>query len=413
MTTPSSAPPLAKATLYRLVDAKQSNAAKPPPPTVDTKNVVVVQFNPTSLKIGYTNEATGGDTTKGQAKQSAVEGHSTLTFDLEFDTAEGENGQPIDVRTKTTKVLDFVRPSKENSANPPPRIRFIWGTFVFNGIVNSVNEEVDYFDAEGRALRAKLSVSIKEQNLDLEANKSGPAERNSNAASTPGEPARSGGPGSSPTKNPLLTVAAQAGESVQQALSRVNALPDQWRSAMAGLQSPLNLAAGTAIQLGPEVSATAGTASTAFGADAAITTDQSVSGAVSAAAEASAGFSLAASGGVERSATAVAAIQTGTEITKARAGFAVPAARADGRIAQSPDTDQRSVTYGRSVPLQARPEAVTAGGARVGGPAAVSARAASSELPESRGAASAPWQQLPASSGSGRRCRDGCRSTMR
>lgn len=110
MTSPSSAAPLAKATLYRLLDTPQSNAAKPTPPKVDTNNVVTVQFNPTSLKISYTNETSGGETTKGQAKQSPVQGHSTLTVDLEFDTAEGENGQPVDVRVKTAKVLDLSGP---------------------------------------------------------------------------------------------------------------------------------------------------------------------------------------------------------------------------------------------------------------------------------------------------------------
>jgi Contractile injection system tube protein len=366
MTSPSSAAPLAKATLYRLLDTPQSNAAKPTPPTVDTKNVVTVQFNPTSLKISYTNETSGGETTKGQAKQSPVQGHSTLTFDLEFDTAEGEDGQPVDVRDKTSKVLEFVRPLKENPANPPPRIRFVWGAFVFNGIVNSVNEEIDYFDADGRALRAKLSLSIKEQNLDFEVNKSGPANRNANAASKPGEPARAGGPGSGPTKNPLQTIAAQAGESVQQALSRVNALPEQWRSAMGGLQSPLNLAAGTPIQLGPEVSATAGTATTAFGADQVLPTDSSVSGAVSASEEVSAGFSLAASGGIGASVSAVAAARTSAETSSARGAFSVPAApataaptataRASGRARDVHDVDRRSETYGRAVPLRARPQ---------------------------------------------------------
>jgi len=149
-------------------------------------------------------------------------------------------------------------------------------------------------------------------------------------------------------------------------LSRVNALPEQWRSAMKGLQSPLNLAAGTPIELGPEVSATAGTATTAFGADPLLPTDSSVSGAVSASDEVSAGFSLAASGGIGSSVNAVAAAQTTAETSAARGAFSVPAAtappmatasaRAAGRARDVHDVDRRSETYGRAVPLRARPQ---------------------------------------------------------
>jgi Contractile injection system tube protein len=412
MTAPSPTPKLAKATLYKLVETKQPNAAKPTPPTVDLKSATPVQFNPTTLKISYTNEASGGDTTKGQAKQSPVEGHSTLTFDLEFDTAEGDNGQPVDVRTKTAKVLDFVRPAKDNPANPPPRVQFVWGALIFNGIVNSINEEIDYFDAEGRALRSKLSVSIKEQNLDLEVNKSGPASRNADAASKPGEPARAGGPGSSPTKNPLLTIAAQAGESVQQALSRINALPDQWRSAMSGLQSPLNLAAGTPIQLGADVTATAGANSTAFGADQLPPSDVSLSGTVDASSEVSAGFGLAAAGGIGASADSVAAAQSSAEVSAARGAFATPSTPAAYRPSVGSYADRRLGTYGRTIPLQARPHAVTAVGASLGGPSAVSARAKSGEVPTASSPATPPWQALPKPPSGGRRSGDACGHTM-
>ena len=280
MTAPA-APALAKAKLYPLTTVDNGNAKKLPTVTFNEKDAIVVQFNPTSLKIQYTNESTGGETTKAQARQSPVQGHSTLSFDLEFDTAEGDkSGQPLDVRTLTSKVLAFARPPAK-PADPPPRVRFAWGAIIFNGIVNSITEDIDYFDADGHALRAKLSLSIKEQNLKFEANASGPPAKSAKAASKPGEPARAGGPGSQPSKDPTRTESAQAGESVQQVLSRLNALPEQWRSAMTGLDSPLDLAAGTPIQLGAAASAAAGAeVSAAFGAAASITAGAAVSGGV-------------------------------------------------------------------------------------------------------------------------------------
>lgn len=418
MTAPA-APALAKAKLYPLTTVDNGNAKKLPRVTFNEKDAIVVQFNPTSLKIQYTNESTGGETTKAQARQSPVQGHSTLSFDLEFDTAEGDkSGQPLDVRTLTSKVLAFARPPAK-PADPPPRVRFAWGAIIFNGIVNSITEDIDYFDADGHALRAKLSLSIKEQNLKFEANASGPPAKSAKAASKPGESARAGGPGSQPSKDPTRTESAQAGESVQQVLSRLNALPEQWRSAMTGLDSPLDLAAGTPIQLGAAASAAAGAeVSAAFGAAASITAGAAVSGGVGAAAEVSAGFALSASGGVVAAAGAVASEEAAAGLATARAQFSIPAGQVGFGGSAAVDTDRRSLTYGRSVPLQARAEAVTVAGARVGGSVSLSARAAPGELRVSASGASAPWQQLPAGPAraavdAAQRSRDDRPSTMR
>ncbi len=41
---------------------------------------------------------------------------ATLTFDLEFDTAEGDaSGQPVDVRDLTKAVRQFVEPPKDDA----------------------------------------------------------------------------------------------------------------------------------------------------------------------------------------------------------------------------------------------------------------------------------------------------------
>src|SRR5687767_10952868 len=89
-----------------------------------------VQFNPTSLKITRQNNIDrGGGTARTQRRQNPSAQSATLTFDLEFDTAEGdENGQPLDVRSQTLIIRQFVEPSKEKPKDPPPPIKFIWGT---------------------------------------------------------------------------------------------------------------------------------------------------------------------------------------------------------------------------------------------------------------------------------------------
>ena len=63
---------------------------------------------------------------------------ATLTFDLEFDTAEEPDpanaAVPVNVRTKTAVVRQFTEPG-DDPKKPPPLMQFLWGTFSFVGIV--------------------------------------------------------------------------------------------------------------------------------------------------------------------------------------------------------------------------------------------------------------------------------------
>ena len=174
-----------------------------------------MQFNPTSLKLDRNNDTSGGATTRAQRRNQPNEGHATLTLELEYDTAEGgPDGQPLDVRTPTQEVRQFAEPPPDAPKKAPP-LRFLWGQFSFDGIVTRVGEEIDYFDSTGRALRAKVSLSITGQDPALESNAKGSAARTDRHTSQ-GDT----GPGSTPAKNPDTALDAQDGESVQQAMSR-------------------------------------------------------------------------------------------------------------------------------------------------------------------------------------------------
>lgn len=330
---------LKKATICQVYDKKTG-----PPPAGAQTDPIEVQFNPTTLKLQYTNESTGGATTKAPNRQNAAQGNAVLSLDLEYDTAEGdENGQPLDVREKTKHIVALVRPPKGSKGAPPPRIKFVWGKLSFEGNVTSLTEDLDYFDDQGRALRCKLSLSIKEQDLRLQLS---PADADAEAATKPGQNTTNGTPGSAPTKSPVQTTPAKAGESVQQALTRLNADPATWRTAMAGLTSPLALSAGAQLQLGADVSVGAGLSG---GVDAAVSVD--ATGAVGAGAEVSAGFSLSAAGGIAQAVNVQASANADAGVVRARAGFAVPAS-ATVSAGASLDLDRRAQTYGWSVPLK-------------------------------------------------------------
>jgi hypothetical protein len=357
-----------KARIFKLKATPQRKADTPP--TVATEgDPIYVQFNPTSLRIQRNNDTSGGATTRAQRRQQPNEGHATLTMDLEFDTAEGgPRGEPQDVRELTGRIRQFVEPPPGKPKESTPRLRFEWGAFHFDGIVTSLTEEIDYFSAEGMPLRAKVSLSITGQDPAIEANRTGPGAR----ADAAGGGADSG-PGSPPSPTPDIAPSAQDGESLQQALSRLGLDPTAWRSAMAGLESPLNLAAGARLQVDTSASASAGIASsTGFGAgvsagvgfDARLGAAASATATVSAgsSAQAEAGFALAAAGGVAATLRGVAAAEASVGEAQARGGFDVPGPRlppgvvsASAAVSADQAVDVRASGYGRGVPLKPPP----------------------------------------------------------
>jgi hypothetical protein len=127
---------------------------------------------------------------------------------------------------------------------------------------------------------------------------------------------------------------------------------------MAGLDSPLSLVAGAQVQLGTAASATAGLgAGAGFTASAGVRATASVRGALGGIAdEATAGFVLAANGGVAASASALATVDVAAAQGSARAAFVVPPLSAGATVTAvvSAAPDPRSLGYGRGIPLRAR-----------------------------------------------------------
>ena len=371
-----------KATIYVLKTLVEGSADKPT--TVRVTDLITVQFNPTSLKIERSNNTSSGSTTGAQRRQQANEGHAVLSLDLEFDTAEGgPDGNPLDVRLKTAEIRQFVEPPKDKtkSQHAPPRLRFVWGKLVFDGIVTRVSEDLDYFSPEGLALRAKVSLSITEQDLKFERNASGAPAR-TDSATRPGGGQGSTGPNAPPTGNPDKAFAAQDGESLQQLLSRLGLDPETWRTAMAGLDSPLSLTAGSQVQLSADaaagvgigesagfsagLSASAGiSAGAGVSADAAVTAAAGLSagaavgvgagisaganldvaaglaagGAIGISAEAAAGFTLSAAGGVAASIGRALSRDVDAALARARGAFAVPGGDVDGGVTLTATTE--------------------------------------------------------------------------
>jgi len=159
---------LAKAELRQL-DANFNNEINPDKTTK-------VQFNPDSLKVSFANQIAqpsgSGDQNGPQARQFVGAGTTKLSLTLYFDvTAElpVELPQANDVRKLTQRVAYFITPTSEGSGKStkyiPPSVRFVWGSFTFDGIMESMEESLELFSAEGRPLRASVAIALTQQKI--------------------------------------------------------------------------------------------------------------------------------------------------------------------------------------------------------------------------------------------------------
>ena len=142
-----------------------------------------MHFNPESLV--YSVENSVAQQSSGPKKvQYVAQFSGKLTMDLQFDTTD----TGCDVRTFTNKVALFMQASGNASAEAsnqaasggkaassanggsqgtpakaPPVLQFQWGTYIFKGIMDSFKETIDFFSAEGVALRALVSIGLSRQ----------------------------------------------------------------------------------------------------------------------------------------------------------------------------------------------------------------------------------------------------------
>ncbi len=118
-----------------------------------------VMFNPSSLKVSYTNkvqadEAGGGS--KSDPKQSPQSTTAKLETELVFDTTE----EGVDVRTYTSKLGRLWLIPKSDKVDPPKNVRFSWGTYAFQGVIESATTTFDFWSAEGVPLRSTIAITL-------------------------------------------------------------------------------------------------------------------------------------------------------------------------------------------------------------------------------------------------------------
>ncbi len=118
---------------------------------------VTVDFNPQTLKVSFANQNSGGNQPAGSSSQYVGSPSSKLTVELLFDSTEAGT----DVRIKTRDVAYFMSPKlSDNEERTPPFVRFQWGSFIFEGKVDSMDETLEYFSEEGMPLRAVVALNL-------------------------------------------------------------------------------------------------------------------------------------------------------------------------------------------------------------------------------------------------------------
>lgn len=199
----------------QLREVRLPDAQRPEAEEINDDRHVTVQFNPESLKLAYRNTMAGDDQPSGAAVQFVSKSSTKLSVTLWLDVTvavEGNGGgagdSVNDVRQLTQRVNYFLEPQTEGDNQRPPGVRFAWGSFQFDGVVDSMDETLEYFSADGRPLRAKVELSLSSPSIQFEF-----AQQAEDGAS----------PGTQPT------TAVRPGESIQQSLSRDGERPSAWR----------------------------------------------------------------------------------------------------------------------------------------------------------------------------------------
>jgi Contractile injection system tube protein len=133
---------------------------------------VTVQFNPDSLKVTFANQLVqpqGGDQAAGNTgRQFVGAGTTKLALTLWFDVTAMTEEAVDDVRRLTSQVIFFMTPQKDQQDPEklvPPGVRFSWGTFLFDGMVEGLEESLEYFAPDGKPLRASIGLTLSQQKI--------------------------------------------------------------------------------------------------------------------------------------------------------------------------------------------------------------------------------------------------------
>lgn len=218
---------------------------------IKEENWVKLQFNPETLKVSFANQIQTppgtGDQSGTPARQFVGAGTTKLSLTVFFDVnAPLPEGQAAvdDVRKLTQKVAYFITPQEEGKTFIPPAVRFVWGSFQFDGIMDSLEENLEFFSSDGKPLRASMNLAMSQQKI-TKFTFAKPGAGGGTAPGSGGAPMAGTSPMTqAPAGSTLQSLADQAGQGNNwQAIASAN-----------GIENPRLLAPGQLINLNVSLS---------------------------------------------------------------------------------------------------------------------------------------------------------------
>lgn len=231
-----------KLTKAQLIEIAWQDQERKPKST--GRQPLTVQFNPASLKATYSNQVNNkGDT--GASLQFVGRGDSKLALELIFDVSGRDATNTRDVRKMTAKVAFFMQTQKEPGKNDQdtrykvPGVRFQWGSFLFDGVMVSMDETLELWSEDGQPLRATVAISLSQPGINFNASLS--PDSNPQATESPGTGRPAG-------TDPIIS--APAGVTLQELVANAGISTD-WKAVASvnGIENPRDLATGGLVNL--------------------------------------------------------------------------------------------------------------------------------------------------------------------
>lgn len=213
---------------------------------------VTVQFNPQTLKLSLSNQNAGGTQPGGSATQFVAKGTTKLSLELWFDVTlprSGGDDPAGDVRNLTKEIAYFMTPQEVTRGAEtgllPPGVQFHWGTFLFKGTVDSMDETLELFSEDGKPLRAGVNLSLSKQDLSFEFGKAGAGA----AAAGAGRPGGGGLGGLLSGAGTLSLQMARAGDTIHGAAARAGV--SDWKAVAVanGIENPRRVSPGALLNV--------------------------------------------------------------------------------------------------------------------------------------------------------------------
>lgn len=129
----------------------------------DSASVIEVGYNPTDYSLNKSN-------TYSEAKipglsspiiQFSQGSARSLTLKLLLDTFTNEDTTKTDIRTKYMTKFDKLI-NIDSDLHAPPPCKVVWGAMEFVGVAESLDKEYLMFLSDGTAVRARVTVKLKE-----------------------------------------------------------------------------------------------------------------------------------------------------------------------------------------------------------------------------------------------------------